>query len=339
MGFNVIGTFLSNKNISEWVERISSIITQGLENMVNTADPGFIFSKRKAISTLFPYAICLGQGGQQGMADAISHAVVASDSGRFLWHCIGRYITTLFDKPIPASLNWAITLASLQVPWSGNLHNESTVTRWAAAISTVPYTEEVCQSVVDALLQIAHTNSLRPHIPVEAWAWLKRWPSLLPLSEGPPEGSQGDVARHVRGLRDIGILKSYLFLVLSEWGFLDDSCFIEMQISIREDFCGVGMHGHREDLIRRLEERLDDLEEFSIFIANGDRAQRESEKYRKLRDVLLEVDGDVRNNLVPACAYLKFIPFDRRIYLRGYTQHPVQLSLVLCHFCRCDSPF
>ena len=144
--------------------------------------------------------------------------------------------------------------------------------------------------MVNALLQIAHIEPLRPHIPVEAWAWLKRWSPLLPLSEQPLKGSQSDIVRHVRGLGDIGILKSYFFLVWSEWGFLDDSCFVEMQTSIKEDFGGVEMRGHRGDLIRRLDELLEDLEEFSGGTANDHGAQRESEKYRELKGLLSQVE-------------------------------------------------
>jgi hypothetical protein len=102
------------------------------------------------------------------MAEAISRAAIACNSGRFLWHRIGRYITTLFDEPRHPSLSWIITLASPEVPWSGDSHDESTVARWATVVSAVPYTEEICQRVVDTLLQIASINSLRPHIPIGA---------------------------------------------------------------------------------------------------------------------------------------------------------------------------
>ena len=221
--------------------------------MVETASPDLIFSKRKAISALFPHAICLGRGKEHGMAEAISRAAMASNSGRFIWHRIKRYLATLFDEQRSPRLNWIITLASPEVPWSGSLHDEKTVARWAAAVSAVPYTKEVGQSVVDALLQIAHIDSLRPHIPIDAWAWLKKSTSLLPLSEGRLKGNKKAVVHHVRGLGDIEILKSYFLLAWSELGFLDDSCFAGMQVSIREDFSGIGMGRHRKDLIEQLE--------------------------------------------------------------------------------------
>ena len=262
--------------------------------MVGTASPDLIFSKRKAISALFPYAICLGRGGQQRMADAICRAAMASNSRRFMWHRVRRYIATLFDVQHPPSLNWIVTLASSEVPWSSRLHDKNTVARWAAAVSAVPHTEEVCPSVVEALLQIASIDSLRPHIPIEAWAWLKKWTPLLPLSGGRSEGSRNHVILHVRTLGDIEILKSYFLLVWSDLGSLDESCFAEVQVSIREDFGGVGMWRHRQDLIDRLDQRLEDLEEFS---ALNDDLRREKEQYLELKDVLLEVGRESTKSL------------------------------------------
>ena len=56
-----------------------------------------------------------------------------------------------------------------------------------------------------------------------------------------------------------------------------------MQASISEDFGGVEMCGRRGGLIKRLDELLEDLEEFSSRIANGHEVQRELEKYLKLK--------------------------------------------------------
>jgi hypothetical protein len=47
--------------------------------MVEAGDSGLIFSKRKAINTLFPYAISLEQAGRLGMIDVISRAGKVSD--------------------------------------------------------------------------------------------------------------------------------------------------------------------------------------------------------------------------------------------------------------------
>ena len=65
-----------------------------------------------------------------------------------------------------------VTFMSPHVPWDDKLHDGDTVARWAAAALTVPYTEEVECSVVNALLQIVSIDSLRPHLPTDLWTWL-----------------------------------------------------------------------------------------------------------------------------------------------------------------------
>lgn len=101
------------------------------------------------------------------MIDAILPIVSASKLGTFVWHRINPYLTTLFDEPSSPSLDQAVTLMSPYVPWDDKFHDEYTVARWAAAASALPYTEEIGSSVVNALLQIASVDSLRPHIPTE----------------------------------------------------------------------------------------------------------------------------------------------------------------------------
>ena len=274
---------------------VSRLITQKLDAMVTEGNRDLIFSKRKAISTLFPYAICLERDGEHGMAVAISRAAEASNSWKFIWHRIGHYIGNLFEKPRSSSLNWVIALASPQVHWDDQLHNKHTIARWAAAVSAIPYTEEVAQCVVDALLRIAHINSLRSGIPTDVWAWLKQLRSFSPPSEGRPEGSNGDAVRYVRGLGDIEILKSYFLLIWSELGSLEDSCFTEMQVSIREDFNGIGAGLYRRDLMERLDQQLEDIEEYSSvpdYHGGVGSAKGEVEQYRELKKVLSEVDAE-----------------------------------------------
>ena len=274
---------------------VSRLITQKLDEMATAGNRDLIFSKRKAISTLFPYAICLERDGEHGMANAISRAAEASNSWKFIWHRIGHYIGNLFEKPRSPSLNWVIAVASPQVPWDGKLHNKDTIARWAAVVSAVPYTEEVAQCVVDALLRIVHIDSLRSGIPTDVWTWLKKLQCFSPPPEGYPEGSEKDVVHHVRGLGDIEILKSYFLLVWSELGSLEGSCFTEMQASIREDFNGIEAGPHRRDLMERLDQQLEDIEEFSFAPDYGGgvgSGRVEVEQYRELKKVLIEVDRE-----------------------------------------------
>ena len=144
--------------------------------MVGDANQDLIFSKRKAICALFPYAILLEQGGNQGMVDLIFRASRASLSGKFMWRRLQPYITSLFDEPSRPSLDRVVALVSPHVRWNAMSSGAEAVTRWAAAAMRVQYTEDVGQSVVDALLQIACNDSLRRHVPAEIWEWLKRRP-------------------------------------------------------------------------------------------------------------------------------------------------------------------
>ena len=393
-------------------------IAQQLQ-VITTSDPGVIYSKRKALSALFPYAVSLEQYRGGEMVDAILCAARASNAGSFMWHHVSPFITTLFDRESP-SLNQIIVLASPHVPWSEISNKKSRVTRWAVAVSALPYTEAVGQSVVDALLQIASIDSLRPCIPISIWAWcnyggqppplppintiapdtlgslniyrqhslsslisshisqpysevLRRYlssrsssisipptmmpgpiithaPTIYPIAStvmlpttmpaphmnnvypstttistspiiiptaqnirkmthweqlslppgclGRSKGNGGAIVHHVRELGDIRILKSYFLLVWSEWDHIDDESggFVEMQISIQEDFSGIMMQYHREDLIKRLDDVLEQLDqgftylvqykpgihEHNIQIAKG--------QYGELKRVLLEVD-------------------------------------------------
>ena len=76
------------------------------------------------------------------------------------------------------------------------------------------------------------------------------------------------------------------------------SSFHEMQISIQEDFGGIGMRHHRMDLIQRLDHVLERLgrglgylnqhnPEFEEHHLSGMKSA-----YQKLRETLLGVDGD-----------------------------------------------
>ena len=272
------------------MEDVSNLITQKLDTMVESDDPGLIISKRKAINTLLPYAIFLEQIGQQGMIDAILRAAKVSDSdprnhGKFMWRHVVLYTSRLFEKRSPASLNRVITLISPFVPWDGALNNPIAVSRWAAAASTVPYTNEVGQSVVNTLFQIAYIDLLGPYIPFAMWRWMRRRPSLPPVYHGLPKGACKITLAHVRRLKDVDLLKSFFLLIWTDRCILPSTLIHEAEISIREDLTGVEAEHHREVLIERLDyvlEQLGQMQESSM-------VRKAKSGYERLRDVLLEI--------------------------------------------------
>jgi len=128
--------------------------------MTRVWNPDQIGPKHKATSALFLYAVQRERDGKGGMIDALLGVVRTSKLGTFT---IGPFITTLFDEGSPDSLNPVIALLSPYALWNqGNSHS-GMVTRWAAAVLAVQYTEEVGQSVVDTLLQIASLDSPNNH--------------------------------------------------------------------------------------------------------------------------------------------------------------------------------
>jgi hypothetical protein len=265
-------------------------------------DPA-VESKRKAISSLFPYSVRLERDGQREMIDAIIRVASKSTSGWFMWYRIEPYVTTWFNEPSSPSLDWAIILAAPLADWGSKSCTQSAVAKWAAVASTIPYSEAVGRNVVDALLQIAYRDRLRPHIPIEIWAWLKRRPSLPPVCRGRYRSTGSDVVHHIRGLGDIELLKSYLFAVWSEWDYLYDSGLLEMEIVIREEFDGMVMWRDREDLIERLDHVLGQLDRGLDYFKRHnpkigeDHIARAKRQYGRLKDVLVTVDEEVMKTL------------------------------------------
>ena len=272
--------------------------------MAEAADQDVIFSKHKAIGALLPYAILLEQGGHGGMVDAILRAARIPYSWGFMWYPARTYIARLLNDEIPPSLNRVVVLASPYVAWDNTSDGKKAVVRWAAAVSVITYTEEVGQSVVDALLQIAAVNSLRPHIPVDVWEWLKRRPSLPPGCLGRKTGAQMGVLHHVRGLGDIEILTSYLLLLWSAWVYHDNSGIQPTHVTIREDFGGTGLERNRKELMERLDHILEELnqgtEHFRKYRPEvvGTHVFYAKIEYKALREVLLELEKEVTSTLL-----------------------------------------
>lgn len=274
------------------MEQVSILIARKLESMVEATNPDQILSKRKAISALFPYAISLGRGRDYGMSDAILRTAVILYSKGLMWR---RMEAMLLAESSSPSLNRAIVFVSPYLPWTDTFYDQNTVDRWAAAASAVQYSEEVGESVVDVLLQIASNSSLRPLIPDDVWGLLKKQVSLPPVCRGRSMGTGLGVFLHVRGRGDIDLLKSYYLLIWSEWDTLSDSVINEVETSIKEDFGGDGMRGHRKDLIERLNQVLGQLDRRPGYFdqkkqgISEDGIEQAKEQYTRLRDALLRI--------------------------------------------------
>ena len=121
-------------------------------------------------------------------------------------------------------------------------------------------------------------------------------------------GSGKHIVRHVRGLGDIEILKSYFLLVWSEWDPPAEAGLNEMATSIREDFGGTGMLHHLGDLTERLDYILGQLDQTTKYLRELKPAidrcdiRQGKERYGKLKEVLLDVDRRAMETVI--CMYL-----------------------------------
>jgi len=184
-------------------------------------------------------------------------------------------------------------------PWHMDEH---WVQQWAAAASVVPYTDEIGQSVVDTLLQIASNLSLQSHIPISMWSWLRKSPSLPPVCAGRYWGTNSYTIQMVQEIGDIEILTAYLLLIWSEWEYQDATQ--KMHTLIRGDFSGIRMGHHRRRLLQHLDNVLGQLElglqhfqQHNPSISE-DRIQERKSQYRKFKEVLLEVDREAIELLI-----------------------------------------
>ena len=273
--------------VSVKLDEVSRLITQKLGTTVESFSLNVPVCK--AVSALLPFAARPEQHGRYLTLDALLHVLRTCEG--VLWDPI---VPALFSRINPPT----IILISPHVRWVSTslADRESLVTQWAAAASAALYTEEVGQSVVDVLLQVSPWPFLLSRIPVDIWGWLKKRPSLPPKCHGRTLGSEDCVVRHVRALGDIEILKSYLLLVWSEWDSPWGSSY--MCAVIREDFGGVEMRGHREDLLKHLDHVLGQLDRGLGYLRRQNRNlssqlfQEAKEGYRMIKGELLEVDRE-----------------------------------------------
>lgn len=235
------------------------------------------------------------------MLEIFFRAARSSGQWGFIWHRVRPHIATLLGEENSARSKRAMIHAFPHIPWGKFANSQHFIGLWAAAAaSAIPYTLEIGQSVVDALLHIASQDPLRPHIPVGMWSWLNRQPPFPLVCWGRFRDTQRNVVQTVRELGDTQILKTYMLLVWSEWDYFGFVGLHEMCTAIQEDFRGVGMGDDRQDLLQhldrvlyRLDLGLEHLRQREPSLDEDDLEQMKYE-YGELKKVLLEVDADVR---------------------------------------------
>ena len=237
---------------------------------------------------------------------------------------------------------------------------------WIGVASALPYTDDVCRSVVTTLLGIASSDKLPPRIPMVAWDWLNKRPVLPPEYVALLPATVELAVQEIRRLRDVKLIVSYLHVVWSEWRKLRYQLGVsrtprgepiwcmcdDMKVMgrvIREELGGVGAAGYRTDLIQRLDYVLLQLDQ-------GQGWMWVKEGYEKLRGELLEVDGEAMNILtgtssvvtpssstdshvrvqdvtLPSCAHFLF-------RARSCVYRPTLLPVLVCEFLsRLQVPF
>jgi len=287
--------------------------------MARVGDPDQIWSTRKAIVALFSYIVWQDRRGDHRLVDVFLGIAKAPRIGTLLT----EPITMLFEEASSDPPNRVVTLLSPYTEWEFQFGGD-TVTWWAAAVMTVPYTEEVGQSVVDTMLQIASAHHLESYIPTDIWAWLKKRPSLPPICEGRSVGIRAYVVRTVRGLGDVEILESYLLLVWSEWNDISSWGFAEMCTSIREDLGGIGVD--RKVLIKRLDHVLGELDRGLEHFKQCNPSLNERhipaarEQYKKLKEILLEADREALE-ILTRTSFRLITSFNPLTRAQNHTRH------------------
>ena len=264
------------------------MITDKIETMAEAEDSSELHSKREAITALFPYAVWRDRDGEPRIFDKF--LLAARAWGEFgNWPYTHLFYRRLFYEASPRT----IVLVSPYL--RSYTHVQERTRQWDAAVSLVPYTEEVAHSVVDMLLQIAAYPGLGEEVTNGAWLWLTKLPSLSPVSRGRANGSNDTAVRTIRELNDPLILKSYLLLLWSECDALNYYGFDEMCASIH-DFSGIEMGHHRADLIKRLDYILGQLDQGLEYLQRDNPRLEEyhmplmRDRYGELKGILMETN-------------------------------------------------
>jgi len=263
--------------------------------MVGTNDLASIYSKRKAIAAFFLYTVQQGKDGGHEMLNMFLHLAKAS-----IWpnptqaHIEQPPTAVLPNGESPVSMRTIFIILPPHLPWEELANNQHLVQFWTSATSAVPCTDEIAQSVVSTLLQIADHTSLQ--LPVDTWSWLNKCPPLPPVSKGHQWGSSLSALQIILGLGDIETLTSHLSLVWSGWCYLDDEGYDKMVVLIREEFSGIRMESHQKRLLQRLDHVLGQLDQGLEHLQqqkpdiDEDDIEIMNYQYGELKKVLLEVD-------------------------------------------------
>jgi hypothetical protein len=251
------------------------------------------------VGSLFRHAVHQEQCGDTKLFDAIlrfANRAVDERESRIVLRNLSASGMCIYASPR------ATVLAGPYIHWGErSVDAQGLVSKWLATISVAPHTEEVIGSVVDTLFRIAANRNLRPSIPAGVWLWLNKRPSLPPARRVLLSGSHRDIVQTVRALKDIGILTSYLIIVWSEWKPLDHVEFAEMEMSVREDFKGIGMGCHRTELIQQLDYILGELDwHLDVNLEDdwlwhrevGGHSRVMKDEYGQLKRILEEVDRE-----------------------------------------------
>jgi len=154
---------------------------------------------------------------------------------------------------------------------------------WMEAASAVPYTDDVCGSVVVGLLNMASSDELLSHIPLVAWNWLNKRPVLPPECVAPLPRATESVVQTIHQLGGVELIASYLHTIWSEKRIPWDEDV--MGRLIREELRGIEAVGYRTDLIRRLDYVL-------LQLGQGQGELLAKGEYEELRRELLKVDEE-----------------------------------------------
>lgn len=273
--------------VSPQLDEISHLITRKLGTTAETFTTPI--PECKAISALIPFAVRHKEHGKYLSLDVLLRATRTSEE--FIW---GRIVPAIFNETSPLT----IVLVSPHVDWHNLflVDRENLITQWAAAASTVPHTEEISQSVVGVLLTASLYSDLQSHIPKGILGWMKKKPPLPPKCRGRKMGTHPNAIGYFRTLGDIKILKPYLLLIWSEWDSPCPSAFLETWMLLTENFGGVGMRRHREDLVKHLDHVLQRLDRGLGYLQqqkprlHANYVQEAKEEYRRIRELLLQMD-------------------------------------------------